>query len=493
MVNLKEDYKLPNESILDEVYDEELFEQRNDEFVEKIIQEIQESFYNHNLKVDLIGVSRGYNSTKLRYEYFDPEKLKTELPSEKIKSIISDATDSDKINVSDIVLAEPYENLTVLFTVNVQHQWLKDFSFSKLYSNAKPNVAPNFSFYGDVKGNPCFENINDCKLITIAGENEKAVTQTARDLLLATTFYFKPNELKFIIFDTTDYLDCFNGTPSMYFGRVEKDLNLLYETLIYLNNLASKRKDLLTQAKLRDIATYNENSEDKMEYIWVVINDFQKVREFYGPNAIRLCKYLVELTKLGEITGIHFLISSPHILGDPFSPEVRVAASLRLALKIENIVGRFMALGKKFPTSLSERADAFLYHYGKDVKRVIPATFRDAEALAICEHLNSFNEKDFHEKEYEYVKQLYEKEGLLGPNNTPEARRFNLIKEALRAGKKRGKINQTILQNLLFIEGYEAKSIMQELLEKNYIARNGFYYFVVITDEEFEKLFGEKF
>ena len=222
----------------------------------------------------------------------------------------------------------------------------------------------------------------------------------------------------------------------------------------------------------------------------MVINEFDEVRQAHSEYSYMLLKRITQFACKRNYVGINFVLLAKIDREDAFGSDVRLLSTARFSFRIENQIASFFALGTNCLPDLLSENDIMVRYKNKVEERLIPFMFSRPETRRICDFLKTQEIKNFANEQYEKICKNHLEGALLAKDRQSKRKEF-LIKEILKICFMRENVNPSSLKFYLSVPREELQSVLDILEEKKYLERVGVEYKLIITKEDFKKIFGE--
>ncbi len=186
---------------------------------------------------------------------------------------------------------------------------LRNLIASPQFQNAPSNLT--FALGRDVSGNPMYADLAKMPHLLVAGSTGTGKTIFLNSLIISLLYRNSPAILRFILVDPKRVeFPVYNELPHLLCPVIlepQRTVNALKWLILEMD----KRFDLLSEAKARDIASYNEiasrNQEGPMPYIVLVIDELADLMAARGKEVEA---GIVRLAQMARAVGIHLVVAT---------------------------------------------------------------------------------------------------------------------------------------------------------------------------------------
>lgn len=200
----------------------------------------------------------------------------------------------------------------------------------------KRSQKMSYIFGKDEKNRTLYMNIKDMFNTVIFGSDNYYNFAQLSSIMLSLALKNTIDEINFVILDSSlnSEFDIFNSSEYMFFNRVAKTNNEIYETLTEMVSELNDRYDLLVDAGVRNIEQYNSlkiNPKDRLSNILIVFSNYTASKGQMFEKEID--ELILTLLKLGRIVGINLIISAYQTMDNS---EINFNLAGRIAYKTAN-------------------------------------------------------------------------------------------------------------------------------------------------------------
>lgn len=313
----------------------------------------------------------------------------------------------------------------------------------------------------DVSGTPSITSVAKMPHLLVAGATGSGKSVCLNILLMSLLYSYGPDDLKLILVDPKRVeFTVYNGIPHLIapvITNVERTTNALKWTIREMD----RRFDILSKFGCRDIASYNERSQEKLPYLVFVVDELadlmvQAQSEVEGP-IVRLCQ-------MSRAVGIHLVLATQRPSVDVITGLIKANVPARVAFAVASATDSRTILDQTGAEKLLGRGDMLMQTSDMaSAKRLQGAFISDDEVRRVVEFLKSKYEPA------EYDTSVTEKtaSGTAFSGGTPidDADSDPLIPEAKEEILRAGKASASLLQRRLKV-GYARAARLLDLLEQ---------------------------
>ncbi len=342
----------------------------------------------------------------------------------------------------------------------------------------------------DVYGDFVLADIKKMPHLMVAGATNTGKSVCINTILASLLYQNSPEYLKLLLIDPKRVeLNYYNEIPHLA-SPVIVDPTKVVRSLQWAVNEMEKRYELLEEAKVRDIDSYNKKvqkgSKRKVEdeetgkmiyedleimpYIVVVIDELNDLMMAYGKEIEAL---IVRLVQKARAVGIHMIVSTQKPTVEVITGLMKANITTRIALKVATQVDSRTILDKSGAESLLGNGDMLLSDSGADkMKRIQGAYISDEETADLVECIKKEAGKNKIENEEdstsESLNEFLEKAGgtqtsLVSGFNNDRDKIDELFEEAKQLAISSNGLSASFLQTRMRIGFQRATRIIDDL------------------------------
>ncbi len=234
----------------------------------------------------------------------------------------------------------------------------------------------------DVSGNTWVYDITRMPHILIAGATNSGKSVCINSIIVSLLYQHNPSELRFVMVDPKRVeLLIYNGIPHLL-TPVVTDVKKTVNAFKWCLNEMDRRFEILSQAKKRDITSYNQTADEKLPYIVLIIDELSDLMTAAGKE---IESSIIRLTQMARAVGIHLIIATQRPSVDVITGLIKANIPARIAFSVasgvdsktildvtgaEKLIGQGDMLFTTAEFSMPKRIQG-VYIGGEEIKRVI--------------------------------------------------------------------------------------------------------------------------
>jgi DNA segregation ATPase FtsK/SpoIIIE, S-DNA-T family len=445
------------------------YEEKKDLTVDKtIITQMQQAFSRVKISKEPLKVTNVERGSRI-------QKIEIKIPSDinylNIKKNIENIRAALGKDALSIEIADKPETVNLYVPCDeTELIYLTQILESPEFHEFAKNKALPFVIGEDVIGKPLFACLNELRHLLIAGESGSGKSVYLNCLLICLILYVNPNELILYLVDPKMVeLKPYEGFHQVKDVIVE--MNKASELLNKLTVEMDKRYEMLSKEGYRDIMGYNKSHDIKIPYIVTVIEEYA---DLVATNP-EVEEYIARLGAKARAAGIHLIIVTQRPSADILDGAIKTNLPARISFKLEATSDYVTVFGKGIPFEPLGRGDGCARietlpkHYQRFQSPII--TLDDDIWRKVIIDLK----ETFHEVSTQDI-ELMEIE--------PEEEPINKLKRII---VNSGELRVSELQKLMNIKMNRVSELMKELVEEEWLGRDGRSYVIVAEEDELNK------
>ncbi len=333
---------------------------------------------------------------------------------------------------------------------------LKGILESEQFVNRKSNLV--VSLGKDVMGKPWLAALDKMPHLLIAGATNSGKSVCVNSIILTLLYQNGPGQLKFIMVDPKRVeLPIYNNIPHLLtpvITDVKKTINALRWSIKEME----KRFDLLSKSHHRNIASFNNDHENKLPYIVIIIDELADLMAASGPEVEAA---IVRLSQMARAVGIHLILATQRPSVDVLTGLIKANITSRVAFSVASLGDSRTILDMAGAEKLLGRGDMlYLSAEISKPKRLQGAFASDDEIKRVTNHLKG-------QAEPEYIEEVVEKQQGAGTSipSMDDSEGDPLLNEAKEVIVRAKKASASLLQRRLRV-GYARAARILDLLEE---------------------------
>ncbi len=162
----------------------------------------------------------------------------------------------------------------------------------------------------DVSGNAVYADLSRMPHLLVAGSTGTGKTIFLNNLMLSLLYRSSPEILRFILIDPKRVeFPVYNELPHLL-SPVIYDANRTVNAFKWLTGEMERRFDVLSLAKSRDIASFNEKVTEKEEILPYIVVVVDELADLMAAKGKEVEAGIVRLAQMSRAVGIHLVIAT---------------------------------------------------------------------------------------------------------------------------------------------------------------------------------------
>jgi S-DNA-T family DNA segregation ATPase FtsK/SpoIIIE len=329
---------------------------------------------------------------------------------------------------------------------------LKELLNTENFKKKKSNLT--IALGKDVAGDVWLADLGKMPHLLVAGATGSGKTVMLNAIIITLLYQNSPDDLKLILIDPKRVeLILYNDIPHLL-APVITDVSKTIQVLRWTVSEMDRRFSLLAEAKKRDIESYNAETQEKIPYLVVVIDELADLM-VVAPTEVE--SYIIRLTQMARATGIHLIMATQRPSVDIITGLIKANITSRIAFSVASMVDSRTILDFAGAEKLLGRGDMlFISPEIFKPKRLQAAYISDKEIKRVVEYLRNLRQPEYELNLEDLTPQQDRDLFLKDDELLPQAR------EVVLSAKK---ASASLLQRRLRI-GYARAARLLDLLEE---------------------------
>lgn len=235
---------------------------------------------------------------------------------------------------------------------NLETIYLREILESDLYQKSK---SPLTIVLGkDIVGNAFITDLKKLPHLLIAGTTGSGKSVGINAMILSLLYKNSPDNLKLMMIDPKMLeFSIYNDIPHLLTPVITEPK----KAIVALNNMVKemeRRYRLMSEARVKNIENYNEESGDKLPYIVVVIDELADLMMTSGKDV----EYsIARLAQMARASGIHLIVATQRPSVDVVTGLIKANLPSRISFKVGQKIDSKVILDQLGAESLLGRGD----------------------------------------------------------------------------------------------------------------------------------------
>jgi len=391
------DYELPPLTLLEDP--EPNAHQETEEVLRERAALLEKTFLDFGLRVRVVGIHTGPVITQ--YEV----ALETGLRVNKVTALSDDLALNLKVPSVRIVAPIPGKN-TVGIEVPNEHRAkvrLKEVMLASAQTRVAKQKLPLF-LGKDTEGKPLVYDLAEMPHLLIAGRTGTGKSVCMNDLIISLLMTRRPDEVKMIMIDPKmlEMIE-YSKIPHLM-HPVVKDMKKAEAILAWAVDKMEERYDILSRARVRNVASYNELSYDeilkrvqpvdeedqqrvppRMPYIVIFIDEMADLMMMMKKEVE---SHIIRLAQKSRAAGIHLVVATQKPTVDVITGLIKSNLPARVCFQVSSRTDSMVVIDEKGADKLLGKGDMlFLVPGTSTLLRAQGAYLSDQEIERIVDHM----------------------------------------------------------------------------------------------------------
>ena len=338
----------------------------------------------------------------------------------------------------------------------------------------------------DVTGHSWSYDISKMPHLLIAGATNSGKSVCINSLIVSLLYQNDPDTLRFIMVDPKRVeLPIYNGIPHLL-TPVITDISKTINSLKWCLNEMDRRFEVLSQAKKRNIESYNQSAQEKMPYIVFIVDELADLMVAAGRDVEA---GVIRLTQMARAVGIHLVLATQRPSVDVITGLIKANIPTRIAFSVASGVDSKTILDALGAEKLLGQGDMlFVSPEISKPKRIQGVFISDSEVKRVVNYIKERS------GEFDYLEEVTEKQKVEGSSVSGFSSEDNdtdvFYEEAKETVINSGKASASFLQRKLRVGYARAASLLDELEDAGVVgpANGSKPREVLISPEDYQSL-----
>jgi S-DNA-T family DNA segregation ATPase FtsK/SpoIIIE len=389
------DYELPPLTLLDEP--QPFPYEAHDQHLRERAVLLEKTFSDFDLRVRVVGINTGPVITQ--YEV----SLETGLRVHKVTSMADDLALNLKVSSVRIVAPIPGKN-TVGIEIPNEHRAVVRLKEVLLTAGKKVAQLKIPLFLGkDTEGRPLVYDLAEMPHLLIAGRTGTGKSVCMNAIILSILMTRRPDEVKMIMIDPKMLELSEYGKIPHLMHPVVKDMKKAEAILSWAVDKMEERYDLLSRARVRSIASYNELTPeeihrrvqpdeeerdripDRMPYIVIFVDE---MNDLMMTMKKEVEGHIIRLAQKSRAAGIHLVVATQKPTVDVITGLIKSNLPARICFQVSSRSDSRVVLDEMGADKLLGKGDMLFLQPGTSTLLRSQGTYAsDEEITRVVQHL----------------------------------------------------------------------------------------------------------
>ncbi len=317
----------------------------------------------------------------------------------------------------------------------------------------------------DISGKVFYDYLDKMPHLLVAGATGSGKSVAMNSFISSLTYFNSPKMLRFILIDPKRVeFSIYEGIPHLL-TPVVVDVKKAISSLKWLTSEMDNRYEILEQAKVRDIKSYNKELVKKegvepMPYLIVMIDEMADLMVQYKREVESV---VVRLAQMSRAVGIHLIAATQRPSTDVVTGLIKANIPARISFKVASQIDSRTILDMAGSEKLLGQGDMlYMSSNAPGVKRIQGTFVTDSETKKIVKYLKELNVKNNYKEINSAIQHIKPSTRSIDYDFESEDELYNEAKQIV---IEAGKGSSSLLQRKLQI-GYARAARLIDMLEE---------------------------
>jgi len=432
-------------------------EKVNKEVLKEDANFIEGIFVDFNIKIEVINIKVGPVITL--YEVLPA-------PGIKINSIINLADDiSRSMGATSVRIAQVYG--TKFIGIEIPNKQREMVTIKELLASnefRKTNHKIPICIGKDITGNTKVVDLSKMPHLLVAGTTGSGKSVFINSLLTSMLYQFEPSELRLILIDPKMIeLSVYNDIPHLLTPVVTEPRKSII-ALKWVCNEMENRYQLMNEVGCRSLENFNEQTDDKMPFIVVVIDEMADLMMTAGKEVEH---YVQRLAQKARACGIHLVMATQRPSVDIITGSIKANFPSRISFQVASKYDSRTILGEVGAEQLLGNGDMLMMINGSGIIRYQSAFMSDKEVQKMITEIKANQATQYVEE----IGRILESDGLEDAGSQISNEDEELVTKSIDLIKNSGRASTSYLQRNFQIGYNKAARIMEVLEDRGVVSK----------------------
>ena len=315
----------------------------------------------------------------------------------------------------------------------------------------------------DISGQAVVTDLAKMPHLLVAGTTGSGKSVAVNAMICSLLMTNTPRELRLIMVDPKMLeLSVYDDIPHLLVPVVTNP-HKAAKALAWAVYEMERRYQLMSDAKVRNIAGYNKQAEsdDEMEHLPFIVVVIDELADLMMVAGKEVEQAICRIAQKARAAGLHLILATQRPSVDVITGLIKANLPSRLSFQVSSKIDSRTILDQMGAEQLLGQGDSLFLSGGRDLTRVHGAFVSDSEVLDLVEHLKQQGEPDYREEVFE-VPTAADAEAASGASGQDHDEKYD---EAAALVIERGQCSVSMVQRYLRI-GYNRASRLVEQMER---------------------------
>lgn len=342
----------------------------------------------------------------------------------------------------------------------------------------------------DITGKTVTTSLAEMPHLLIAGSTGSGKSVCLNTIICSLLFKYTPDELKFLMIDPKKVeLNLYNDIPHLV-APVVTEPKKAATALKWMVNEMERRYQLLSDAGVKDIKTFNSNVKmtERIPYVVIIIDE---LADLMMAAPVDVETYICRLAQKARAAGLHLIVATQRPSVQVITGDIKSNIPMRIAFAVFSQIDARTILDSTGAEKLLGKGDMLFTLKGGKLQRIQGAYISEEEIVNITKFLKKQGAPEYLQGSEMIDVDIDEEDDTVSHRNNDKE--DDLLKEAAKLVLETDQASISMLQRKLRIGYSRAARLIDDLEAKGIVgpfegtkSRD-----VIANWEEFGKIFGD--
>ena len=209
--------------------------------------------------------------------------------------------------------------------------YLRDILASESFRKSKSKLT--LALGKDISGKPVVTDLARMPHLLIAGATGTGKSVCLHSMLISLLYKSLPSEVRFLLIDPKRIeLSVYDGIPHLL-HPVVLEPKMATQALKWAVSEMERRYQLLEEARARNLESFNQESEEKLPYIVIVVDE---LADLMVVSSKEVEMSLTRLAQMARASGIHLLLATQRPSVDVLTGIIKANFPARISFQVSS-------------------------------------------------------------------------------------------------------------------------------------------------------------
>lgn len=265
---------------------------------------------------------------------------------------------------------------TEFIGIEISNNTSEIISFNEIFESAIRNGEIPLVLGKNIDGSTAVIDLAKMPHILMAGTTGSGKSVVIHNIIMSLIKNFSPEQCKLMLVDPKMLeLTAYNGSEHLIKPVITNPTDAI-NSLEWLISEMTKRYNMMMNARVRNIKSYNETAKEPLPYIVTIIDEMADLMMVAGKEIESLIQRLAQMARA---SGIHLIVATQRPSVDVITGVIKANFPARIALRVASKIDSRIILDTQGAENLLGRGDMIVMTGAGETHRVHGAFISEEE------------------------------------------------------------------------------------------------------------------